>query len=111
MSFGVSGNDKKSQMIGGDVTVAWMDHATGIFLLITAVAEISIETSTTIKLVVFQKAKALPRTTTWMQRVSAPEVTELVRIKTSETGRATSGFSTLQSSTSSPCSHTGDNIG
>ena len=29
MAFGVSGNDKKSQMIGGDVTVAWMDHSTG----------------------------------------------------------------------------------
>ena len=29
MAFGVSGNDKKSQMIGGDVTVAWMEHSTG----------------------------------------------------------------------------------
>jgi hypothetical protein len=29
MAFGISGNDKKSQMIGGDVTVAWMDHPTG----------------------------------------------------------------------------------
>jgi hypothetical protein len=29
MAFGLSGNDKKSQMIGGDVTVAWMDHPTG----------------------------------------------------------------------------------
>jgi hypothetical protein len=30
MAFGISGNDKKSQMIGGDVTVAWMDHPTGL---------------------------------------------------------------------------------
>ncbi len=29
MAFGTSGSDKKSQMIGGDVTVAWMDHGTG----------------------------------------------------------------------------------
>ena len=30
MAFGTSGNDEKSQMIGGDVTVAWMDHGTGL---------------------------------------------------------------------------------
>ena len=29
MAFGISGNEKKSQMIGGDVTVAWMDHPSG----------------------------------------------------------------------------------
>ena len=29
MSFGLSGDDRRSQMIGGDVTVAWMDHGTG----------------------------------------------------------------------------------
>ena len=35
MAFGVSGNDKKSQMIGGDVTVAWMDHSTGFSCFMT----------------------------------------------------------------------------
>ena len=29
MAFGISGDDRKSQMVGGDVTVAWMDKATG----------------------------------------------------------------------------------
>lgn len=29
MGFGLSGNPDRSQMVGGDVTVAWMDHITG----------------------------------------------------------------------------------
>ena len=29
MAFGLSGNPSRTQMIGGDVTVAWMDHNTG----------------------------------------------------------------------------------
>ena len=29
MAFGLSGDDRKSKMVGGDVTVAWMDKATG----------------------------------------------------------------------------------
>ena len=29
MGFGLSGNPERSQMVGGDVTVAWMDHITG----------------------------------------------------------------------------------
>ncbi len=29
MAFGLSGNDRATQMVGGDVTVAWMDHKTG----------------------------------------------------------------------------------
>ena len=29
MAFGLSGNQRRAQMIGGDVTVAWMDHSTG----------------------------------------------------------------------------------
>lgn len=29
MSFGVSGNPKQSDMIGGDVVVAWVDKNTG----------------------------------------------------------------------------------
>lgn len=29
MAFGLSGDDRKSVMIGGDVTVAWMDKSTG----------------------------------------------------------------------------------
>ena len=28
MSFGISGHDTKSQMVGGDVTVAWVDKDT-----------------------------------------------------------------------------------
>ena len=29
MAFGLSGDPARSQMIGGDVTVAWMDEGTG----------------------------------------------------------------------------------
>ena len=29
MAFGLSGDPRRSKMIGGDVTVAWMDHSTG----------------------------------------------------------------------------------
>jgi len=29
MAFGLSGDDRRTKMIGGDVTVAWMDHDTG----------------------------------------------------------------------------------
>ena len=29
MAFGLSGNQRRAVMIGGDVTVAWMDHSTG----------------------------------------------------------------------------------
>ena len=29
MGFGLSGDDGKTKMVGGDVTIAWMDHATG----------------------------------------------------------------------------------
>jgi hypothetical protein len=29
MAFGLSGKDKRIQMIEGDVTVAWMDHSSG----------------------------------------------------------------------------------
>ncbi len=29
MAFGLSGDDSKSTMVGGDVTVAWMDQTTG----------------------------------------------------------------------------------
>ena len=29
MAFGLSGADDRSQMIGGDVVVAWLDQATG----------------------------------------------------------------------------------
>ena len=52
MSFGVSGNDKKSQMIGGDVTVAWMDHATGEKQFVVhhrGHAEISIQSLSTVQ--------------------------------------------------------------
>lgn len=28
MSFGVSGHERKNQMVGADVVVAWVDHAT-----------------------------------------------------------------------------------
>jgi len=29
MAFGLSGNEVRTEMIGGDVTVAWMDKSTG----------------------------------------------------------------------------------
>ena len=29
MGFGLSGDDDRTKMVGGDVTVAWMDHSTG----------------------------------------------------------------------------------
>ena len=29
MAFGLSGDPRRTKMIGGDVTVAWMDHSTG----------------------------------------------------------------------------------
>ncbi len=29
MAFGLSGDERQTQMIGGDVTVAWMDHDSG----------------------------------------------------------------------------------
>ena len=32
MGFGLSGNPERSQMVGGDVTVAWMDHITGEYI-------------------------------------------------------------------------------
>ena len=31
MGFGLSGDDERTKMVGGDVTIAWMDHATGEF--------------------------------------------------------------------------------
>ena len=31
MGFGLSGDDERTKMVGGDVTIAWMDHATGKF--------------------------------------------------------------------------------
>ena len=33
MGFGLSGDDERTKMVGGDVTIAWMDHATGKFFL------------------------------------------------------------------------------
>ena len=30
MGFGLSGDNERTKMIGGDVTVAWMDHASGM---------------------------------------------------------------------------------
>ena len=35
MGFGLSGDDERTKMVGGDVTIAWMDHATGKFFLST----------------------------------------------------------------------------
>ena len=35
MGFGLSGNPDRSQMVGGDVTVAWMDHITGEYSVFT----------------------------------------------------------------------------
>ena len=29
MGFGLSGDDERTKMVGGDVTIAWMDHASG----------------------------------------------------------------------------------
>ena len=29
MGFGLSGDNERTKMVGGDVTVAWMDHASG----------------------------------------------------------------------------------
>ena len=30
MGFGLSGDDDRTKMVGGDVTIAWMDHKSGI---------------------------------------------------------------------------------
>ena len=35
MGFGLSGDDERTKMVGGDVTIAWMDHATGKLFLST----------------------------------------------------------------------------
>ena len=32
MGFGLSGDNDRSKMVGGDVTVAWMDHESGRFI-------------------------------------------------------------------------------
>lgn len=32
MAFGLSGDERKSRMVGGDVTVAWMDRSSGKYL-------------------------------------------------------------------------------
>ena len=32
MGFGLSGDNDRTKMVGGDVTIAWMDHDSGRFL-------------------------------------------------------------------------------
>ena len=31
MGFGLSGDNERTKMVGGDVTIAWMDHGSGKF--------------------------------------------------------------------------------
>ena len=33
MGFGLSGDNERTKMVGGDVTIAWMDHGTGTYFL------------------------------------------------------------------------------
>ena len=33
MGFGLSGDNERTKMIGGDVTVAWMDHGSGMRII------------------------------------------------------------------------------
>ena len=86
MGFGLSGDDDRTKMVGGDVTVAWMDHSTGkghtythiyIYIYVNERYLLTLKHYT-----MYFQGKAMPKTITSMLKVSVQEEEDRVRIVT-----------------------------